>query len=286
MSINIKNKSSILVNTCDNFEDCWIPFFKLFTIYWPDFNGKIYLNTEYKDFSYPGLDIVCTKVCEVNKVPHSVRATWSQCLSWTLEAIDTDVVLYMQEDYFLKDFVKNDLIEKYVQMMVENNDIDCIHLTDQAVIPNNKSIDYEGLYTVQNNQKYQISCQAALWKKETLQSYLRIYENAWQFEEFGSKRAAVLNHNFYVVDKSWVQLNVFEIIPYVFTGIMQGRWFEEVVPLFEKHNLEVDYTKRGFVKDKPPKPLKNRIKYRLNKFPIWIRHLTDIYQIKSSLNKK
>lgn len=28
---------SILVNTCDKFEDCWNPFFKLLSIYWPDY---------------------------------------------------------------------------------------------------------------------------------------------------------------------------------------------------------------------------------------------------------
>ena len=152
MIFNIKDKYSILINTCDNFEDCWIPFFKLFTIYWPDYEGKIYLNTEYKDFSYPGLDIVCTKVCKVNGVPRETRVTWSQCLKWALEAIDTDFVLYMQEDYFLKDKVKNDIVEKYVNMMHTNAAMDCIHLTDQAVQLDKKSDEFEGLYTVITKQ--------------------------------------------------------------------------------------------------------------------------------------
>jgi hypothetical protein len=53
---------SILVNTCDKFEDCWDPFFKLFKFYWPDYTGTIYLNTEYKDYSFEGLTIVSLKV--------------------------------------------------------------------------------------------------------------------------------------------------------------------------------------------------------------------------------
>ncbi|MGD1007944.1 MAG: hypothetical protein ABR980_12030, partial [Ignavibacteriaceae bacterium] len=136
-----------------------------------------------------------------------------------LESIDNDIVVYMQEDYFLKDTVKNELVEKYAKLMRYNGDIHCIHLTDQAVIAEDKSLNYEGLYTVALKQRHRISCQAALWRKSVLLSYLRSYENAWQFEEFGSKRSAALKHNFYVVDKNWVKLNKFEIIPYVFTGI-------------------------------------------------------------------
>lgn len=43
-------KYALLVNTCDKFEDCWIPFFSLLKKYWPDCSGKIYLNTEYKSY--------------------------------------------------------------------------------------------------------------------------------------------------------------------------------------------------------------------------------------------
>ena len=85
-------KYSILINTCDKFEDCWNPFFKLFKLYWPDCSGIIYLNTEYKDYSYPGLNIIPVKGCVKHQIPHNKRATWSQCLKWALEEMDTDIV--------------------------------------------------------------------------------------------------------------------------------------------------------------------------------------------------
>jgi hypothetical protein len=278
MSINKKKKYSVLINTCDNFEDCWLPFFKLFTIYWSDFEGKIYLNTEYKDFSYPGLDIVCTKVCEVNKVPPTARATWSQCLRWALEAIDTDIVLYMQEDYFLKDNVKNDIVEKYVQMMQDNNDIDCIHLTDQGS-PSEMASKYDHLWTVPQKHQDRISCQAALWKRNVLQQYIRNYETAWNFEWWGSKRAAILKHNFYVVDRTWVKLNTFEIIPYIFTAVIGGRWFKDVVPLCEEHNININYSKRGFFVLKP-NTLRNRIKAKIKRLPVEIRSYFGLILLK------
>ena len=39
----------------DSYEDRWYPFFKLLTTYWPQCNYDILLNTETKDFDYPGL---------------------------------------------------------------------------------------------------------------------------------------------------------------------------------------------------------------------------------------
>ena len=269
---------SILINTTDSFEDCWIPFFTLFKRYWPDYTGKIYLNTETKVFTYPGLNIVSI---QNNKSTPDIKITWSECLLRALNSIDDDIILYMQEDYFLKDEVKTDLVEKYVQMMQENAAMHCIHLTDQGVTPDKKSDTFEGLYSVKLKQRYRISCQAALWRKDTLKSYLRTYESAWEFEEFGSKRATIANDDFYVVDKEWVKLNQFEIIPYIFTGIIQGRWYEKTVPLFQKHNIHVDYTKRGFVKDTKPKPLSKKIKDKWKKLPAILKHNLEILNNKS-----
>ena len=270
-------KYSILINTCDKFEDCWDPFFKLWTIYWPDCKGKLYLNTEYKDYSYPGLNITPVKGCR-GKTFKGKYATWSQCLRWALEQIDTDIVLYMQEDYFLKDKVKNEIVEEYVELMYDHLDIKCIHLTDQAVKAEGKS-NYDHLDLVLQKQRYRISCQAALWRKEELMDIIRDYESAWQFEEFGSQRSAVMNHQYLVVDRTWVKLNEFELIPYIFTGIVQGRWMEQTAPLFQKHGIEMDFSKRGFLKDAPRKPLMKKIQYKLHRIPCMIKNQIELIKL-------
>lgn len=270
---------SILINTCDKFEDCWNPFFKLWSLYWKDCNGTIYLNTEYKDYSFPGINIIPVKGCVTHNIPKGQRATWSQCLKWALEAMDTDIVLYMQEDYFFKDKVKNDIVEQYVKLMEAHPDIKCIHLTDQAVIADQAS-SYDHLNIVNTYQRYRVSCQAALWKKQELLDILRGYESAWEFEEFGSQRSGIMNHTYLCVDRTYVQLDKFEIIPYIFTGIVQGCWYDPVVELFKKHQIDVDYTIRGFVSKREKKPLKQRIKYRLNKIPKIIRNKIELYRLR------
>ena len=265
------NNYSILINTCDKFEDCWNPFFLLFGKYWKDCKGKLYLNTEYKDYSYAGLDITAVKGCERNGFPRSKRATWSQCLKWALEMMDTDIVLYMQEDYFLKDEVKNDIVEEYVALMRKHSDIKCLHLTDQSVESTQPS-EYTNLDEVRVKQKYRVSCQAALWRKEELLSLVRDWESAWEFEEFGSKRSSAMGKRYLTVSHDYVKLDEFEIIPYIFTGIIQGRWYRPVVPLFEANGIEMDHSRRDFKDDAPcHKPFMKRVEYRLKKIPKIIR---------------
>ena len=273
---------SILINTCDKFEDCWNPFFKLFKLYWPDCKGSIFLNTEFKDYSYPGLEITPIKGC-VGKTYKGKFATWSQCLKWALDKTDSDIVLYMQEDYFLKAPVKNDIVEQYVNFMYVHPNVKCIHLTDFAVKSYCKS-EWDNLDIVEYNQRYRVSCQAALWRREELYALIREYEDAWQFEEFGSQRSAVMKSKYLCVSKDFVKRNHFEIIPYILTGIVQGRWFEETIPLFENHGIEMDFSKRGFLKDAPKKPFMKRVKYRINKIRmLWIQRL-ELRKLRASKN--
>jgi len=269
---------AILVNTCDKFEDCWNPFFKLFSIYWPNYDGKIYLNTEYKDFSYPGLNIIPVKGCEKHQFPKTKRATWSQCLKWALESMDADIVLYLQEDYFLKDHVKNDIIEKYAVLIGSNDDIHCINLTDMTETAKLIPIENADLYPVDPKFYGRIHCQAALWQKKILLSCIRLYESAWQFEALGSQREMAKPHNIYGIES--VRFTKFEIIPYIFTGLVQGRWYKEVVPLFEKHNIIIDYSIRGFENDAPKRTMSMKVRGKIIRTYYQVRNYFEIRKLR------
>lgn len=273
---------SILINTCDKFEDCWDPFFKLFSIYWPDFRGTIYLNTEYKDYSYDGLEIIALKVCEKHKIPKSQRATWSQCLKWALEEMEDEIVLYMQEDYFLNRKINNNLFEEYLKFLTNSKSIHCVHLTNKSAKGINLFKDENlNLYSISRIDRDRISCQAALWKKEVLKAYLRTHENGWNFEWWGSKRAAVLNHFFCTTNNennSDLQKN---IIAYEVTGVIGGKWYPGVVPLFTKHEIQMDYSIRGFFLVRK-QTLKERLDAKLKRVPIEIRSSLDLLKLKLS----
>ena len=253
---------SILINTCDKFEDCWDPFFKLFKLYWPDCKGKIYLNTEYKDYSYPGLDIIAIKCCKRHHIPHSKQATWSQCLKWALEETNTDIILYMQEDYFLNAPANNVLFTELLDLFAHNTDMHCLQISP-STDGSDGSTKYKHIDIIKRTYRYRIGCQTALWKRNVLYSYIKEKESAWDFEEFASERAHYIPHNFYIINRQWLNTN--PIIPYLATGIIQGRWWEPVVNLFKDHGIVVDFSKRGFVGEAKSKPFLKRIKHRFYK---------------------
>ena len=270
----------ILVNTCDKFEDCWDPYFKLHQKYWPNCNGTLYLNTEYKTYSYPGLKIVPIEGCKQKKDAHKI--TWSECLIRALDKIEEDVVLYMQEDYFLNGPVDNELVEKYIGQMANDSTIDCIHLT--TLVKDDGPSEHPGLYNVALKHEYRISCQAALWRKDVLRSYLMPHENAWHFEEFGSKRAAIFKHHFYLLDPSRKESEGKEILPYLKTGIVRGRWLKEVVPLFAENGIIVDFFQRGFFKGNHKRSFFERVKAFRYRLPVLVRSYSHL--LKMVVNQK
>ena len=50
-----KTNVAVRVNSCDKYEDAWNPFFKLFSIMWPDCPYDIYLNST--NFEYGNYNI-------------------------------------------------------------------------------------------------------------------------------------------------------------------------------------------------------------------------------------
>lgn len=270
---------SIFVNTTDRFEDCWEPFFKLFAIYWPEYKGKIYLNTEYKTFQYPGLDIVSIKNCE--KTQDANTTTWSDCLIRGWNAIDNDVILYMQEDYFFYAPVQNDKVEYYADFIRKEN-VACLHLTHASGNGPFLPSKYPDLQEISQQAHCRISCQAALWKKDVLLKYVRHFESAWQFETFGTQRAHLIKDNFLNVNIIPARTN--RIMPYMLTGIIQGQWKKDVVELFAKHDIKVDFSIRGFRNFKKLGFIE-RLKSRVKRFPKELPSKMDLWKMKLKMSK-
>ena len=271
---------TILVNTCDKFDDCWMPFFQLMKKNWQNLNAPILLNTEYKTFTYEGLEIKSAQVCLKNNCQSGRKASWGQCLKWAIDQIETDLILYMQEDYFLKSRVDDYQINRLVQMLTDNRQIKCLHLTDQAVKADTPS-EFEKLNIVNRKQPYRVSCQAAIWRKDELLKLISVRESGWQFEKYASKRSSLIGNLYLAVDKSWVRLNQYEIIPYVFTGIIQGKWKQEAVDLMKHESINIDFSKRGILKGKEKKTLLRKIKYRINDIFCSLNNMMLMLKLKS-----
>lgn len=241
-------KYSILVNTSDGFEDCWDPFFNFLVCFWKGEMPQIWLNTEYKEYSFRSLPIKCSKSNSKNL---EKRLTWSQCLINALEMIDTEFVLYLQEDYFIEANVNVALIEEMVEKMEHEPEIKYIGLTHFGNYPPFKPCNSDlRLVEISAESRYRISTQAGLWRRDTFLSYLRPEENGWMFEIFGTRRAKIRNEKFLTLNRDIFNAESFPVLLYEHTGIIKGKWHHKMPELFRKHQIQIDFDKRGIYKNK------------------------------------
>lgn len=266
MENSLKKPYSILVNSSDGFEDCWEPFFKLFQIYWPDNTAPIFLNTERKIWEYGDLNIICTQVEKKANIER--RLTWSECLISALDLLETPLVLYLQEDYFLERRIDSALINQMADLMLTDLKIGHIGLTHfGSAGPFRQSSDSR-LWEIAKNSRYRISTQAGLWRVDVLRSYLRAEENGWMFEIFGTRRAKNRNDYFLTLNRDIYNPQVSPVIQYTHTGIIKGQWHEGMPDLFHAHGINLDFDRRGFHKRKPWLLSKIDIGRKLIKNPI------------------
>ncbi len=236
----------VLVNTCDRFNDCWDLFFTNWKKYHNGLNWPLYLNTEHAQYSYPeGISghalAVCTRKSGYEGWTGEKAPTWSWCVQQALSLIPENVILYVQEDYFLTRDIDTAKLLELAQFMESHPDVECIHLHKAGNTYNTKC-PYPNLRRTSRFDRYFVSCQAALWKKSTLLELLRSHENAWQFERWGTNRARALRCHFYTAATEHSP------VEYFCTGIVQGKWLHPVEDVFKEANIAMDFNKRGWWK--------------------------------------
>lgn len=236
---------TFLVNSCDKFADTWPACFRLLKTHGVeglDTDGILLVTERTERYEAEGLPIRCSRANrEIQE-----RRTSSECLIDALEQIETPLVLYIQDDYFIERPIDVERINSLAQRMIDDPSIAHIGLTDHGSSGPFTPTDDPRLWRIGQRANYRISTQAGLWRVPVLRSYLRPEENGWMFEIYGTRRAWRRPETFLTVNRDQPEAMV-----YTHTGIIKGRWHRAMPALFQKHGIEVDFEKRGFY-DAPP----------------------------------
>lgn len=260
------NKCTILVNSCDSYEDTWNPFFKLLKKYWPDCKYPIVLNTESKKYKFEDLNITTINVEDKYR---DKNISWSKRLKNVLNKIDSKYILFMMDDFFLMDYVESNRVEEVINWMEQDNNIAVFSFfrVEDEKHKDVESIKYPHYFLRDKFGSYRYNCQAAIWNKEELIKSLRDFESAWDWEINGNIRSYRSKKEFYtLMDPKYYIFN-YNCEDY---GVVRGKWrLPETAELFEKEGIEIDFNIRnnkeskkrpGFFKRKI-----NIIKYYINK---------------------
>lgn len=240
----MNSEISILVNSCDSYEDLWFPFFKLFRYYWPNCPHQLILNTETKTYIHPGLNIKCMSLyCHANKAE---SIAYGQRLRDHLKHIDTKYVIMLLDDFFLHDYVDEVKIDKCKQWMDMNPNIAVFNFEEVRDDLNDPSLEYPGFELRPPIGEYKLNLQAALWRKDTLLKYIKSHESPWEMETFGNCRTYQCKDLFYSIMHNEPRPFNYGFIYAGIWNVYRGKWVKEtVIDLFHHHNINIDYNRRG-----------------------------------------
>ena len=182
---------SIVVISCDKNCYLWDGFFKLMRKYWPHHPLKIVLSTETLSYS----DVLVSN-------SRFKDEDWSSRLYHAICDAGTEYVILMLDDFFIKDFVNEEKLGKYFDIIVEDETVAAISLVSQPCCSTKSSYLRDGLVLRQRFAPYRINAQPTVWRSEYLVNILRKGESPWQFELSGTFRSVFANRCLYAIDRN------------------------------------------------------------------------------------
>lgn len=270
------NDITILVNSCDKYEDAWEPFFRLLKIQWPDCPYEIVLNTETKKYNCSFMNV--KTICGGKGV------SWSKRLKNALKQIDSKYIIYLLEDFFLMSPVNTDSLNKAIELMKSDDYIGYIGLK-RNISYNFKNPEHgcEKLPFFSKDEVLtvnRVNSMSALWRREWLISLIRDHETPWEFEIYASKRSRKTPYKVMIINNL--------VLPYVFDyhidveigyGIYGGKWLKKNKELFDKYGINVNFDNLGFYNpeqnsdNKSNTSKKSAFRERLYQVKRMLRHL-------------
>ena len=237
---NWQSKVTLLVNTCDAYEDLWQPFFTLLQRYFVPLQMRIVVNTETKTCTFPGLQI---------DTVNTTAPSYGARMRSALDQIDTEYLLLMLDDFFLREPVRMDRLSSIIDWMEADRDIVYFNCDVTEAACDREVNRYPGYRRLPAGNRYTLNLQAAVWRTDKLRQYWQHDVSPWDWEE----RCNVLTathprEKFYCVLREEDRFMDYGYRKGQWMGICHGQWVrEDVVPLFAREGIEVDFSKRGFL---------------------------------------
>lgn len=238
----MKEKSvTILVNSCDKYEDAWDPFFKLLKVQWPDCPYDMVLSTETKKYNCDCFDV---KTINSNR-----ELSWSARLKNVLNQIESEYVLFFLEDFFLLEKVRVDIFDRALNLIESNPEIGLITFNKRrwgSSFP--EETDYDRCFVeLGKNVKNRTNVLVGLWRKEYYLKLIFEDENPWEYETNSNIRSRYAGYKVFTqnYDASSPAFR-YCMNPIDGYGITQGKWLRKNKELFESNGIYgVNYDNLG-----------------------------------------
>lgn len=244
------SKCSVLVTSCDKYEDAWKPFFALFHIMWPDCPYPLYLNTETKEYRSGSVPVTALHPYSLTD-KKGKEISWSKRLKDALEQIDSEYILFFLEDFFLMSPVRSDVVDECIAWMERDDKLGVVDFFHEPYEADGAVGEFS---PIDRQYEYCVNAMSALWRKSFLLNIIREDENPWDFEFNGTYRFRRTGMMIYTHRRECPPVFDYPNVPKYGYGIFQGKWLWNNQALFEKYGIETDFSKRETLQyeDLPP----------------------------------
>ena len=174
---------SVVVSSCNKYRYLWDIQLQLFNKYWGECPYDIYYLSESSQLPHFSTKL---KLHSINSnTEPNIKSDWSNILLDSLNLIESEYIIYMQEDYvFIRDVDQNRL-DKLLNYAF-TNDLDYIrfHTTPSGNGEITKIDENIFIREIKKNTRWRSSLMLSIWKKDTLTSLLKQNVNIspWLFE--------------------------------------------------------------------------------------------------------
>ena len=210
--------------SCDKNQDLWFPFHLCIEKYWKDHTQIIYSSETLTNPYYETI----TLDYPISK--------WTKRVYDTIKDLECDNILLMVDDIFIREQVNNEYVNKMEKCIggiigainfEKKFDINDIFLDNDISLRNPKG-------------KWKTSVMCQMWNKQALLDIFNCEKDPWTFESDNDSK----NYLFLISNKG-------DIINWGYQerkwfGIRKGKWCKECKDFFDKENIEIDYSIRGF----------------------------------------
>lgn len=232
-----KSDITILVNSCDYYEDAWNPFFRLLKIQWPQCEDyDIVLNTENKTFDCDYLNI--RTFCG------GKGKAWSGRLLDCLETIDSEYVFFFLEDEFLYEPVNVSEFEKAMKFLNDNKDVGVLYPHKNKKQTMEIDEDYFSRDLMSDARR--LVCICAIWRKDFLIKMLKEDESPWDFEANAPTRSKQHSDRILQYNNALPGMIFYDDQIDSGYGITEKKWYPRTKTLLDKYGITVNYNNLGF----------------------------------------
>lgn len=247
-----KNTSSeditILLTTSDKYSDAWQPFMHFWNINCPNLSFPIVINSETKAFQ--------TDNPNVRTYLGTPNLPWSKRLLNCLKTIKSEYVLLCLEDYFIQSHLDEEIFNAAVDTMENDKNIGVIQFAidiscryDKSVIVNKYFSPVPAIKTDMKTHNGRIYCVLSLYRTKYLKKLLVPTESPWEFEIYGTLRSQYFKEKVYRERDDHKRCFNYLIEPKYGFGISRGKWLPKNVELFQKFDIDVDFSNIGILSE-------------------------------------